>query len=732
MRPPSGPCEKSDPLLIAQLCLPALLAISSAGPTWRLSAEPVDASETALHDAVLRDGQPGLDALAALSRQNPETQTSGLARLAAGLRLLDVRRYAEAIGELSHPDVQRTALRDHACVGLGRAEEALGRLEPAARWYLAAAAEPSSGLVCTALPRAAEIFQRARRPDAAVSALEQAVAACPRDLADTLLALGNANLAAGDRAAAAAAFDRLDRELPGSAQANQAHAKLGSLADQLPRRTAEERARLALQRGTALLSAGRNKEALEALRAVTPAALPAGQADLARVALARALFTRGRVGEGRKLLGKIAADSPQAAEAAFLLARESARRAASADAFQSVADDHPGTPWGEEALLSLANYYQKDALDDAALTWWRRLLAEYPDGRYVERAAARVGWADYRARRYAAAAVTLESAARLRPPSSFTAGLLYWAARAHMALDESDRARLLLEETIQRYAHTYHGLRASEALTRLGGAARPRPALRGDDDAPGASLPEPRATRVHQLLLLERPEAAIDELRLLPDSSLAQATIAWIEWRRGRYRPALVTMKRAFPEWIAAAGDRLPPEVWRILFPLRYEQELRATAERESLDPALVAALILQESTFDSAALSRAGARGLMQVMPATGRRIARAEGKRFRRAALHDPGTSLSFGGRYLRQMSERFGGAIERVLAAYNAGPHRVDAWTAAWGDLGSEEFIESIPFSETRSYVMTILANREQYRRLYEFGRTEPGRVTEGARP
>ena len=120
-----------------------------------------------------------------------------------------------------------------------------------------------------------------------------------------------------------------------------------------------------------------------------------------------------------------------------------------------------------------------------------------------------------------------------------------------------------------------------------------------------------------------------------------------------------------------------------------------------------------------------------MQVMPATGRRIARAKGQHFRRAALHDPGTSIDFGTHYLRQMSDRFGGAIEKVLSAYNAGPHRVDAWTAQRGDTSPEDFIESIPFSETRAYVMIVLANREQYRRIYGLGRPA-GHVSEGARP
>ena len=85
-------------------------------------------------------------------------------------------------------------------------------------------------------------------------------------------------------------------------------------------------------------------------------------------------------------------------------------------------------------------------------------------------------------------------------------------------------------------------------------------------------------------------------------------------------------------------------------------------------------------------------------------------------RNALHDPATSLEFGTHYLREMLDRFAGAPERALAAYNAGPHRVDAWTAGRPDLKAEEFVENIPFTETRGYVMTILAAREQYRRIY----------------
>jgi soluble lytic murein transglycosylase len=258
------------------------------------------------------------------------------------------------------------------------------------------------------------------------------------------------------------------------------------------------------------------------------------------------------------------------------------------------------------------------------------------------------------------------------------------------------------------------------------------PVVTSEAPVPDLPLPEPRASRARLLLLIDRLDEAATELRLLPETPRVTATVAWVDWQRGRLRPAITAMKRAYPEWIGEAGDRLPREVWQVLFPIRFDQELLAAAREDSLDPALVAALILQESSYDPGALSRAGARGLMQVMPKTGRTIARAKGVRFKRTALHDPATSLDFGTHYLGQMSQRYAGAVEKVLAAYNAGPHRVDAWTLARGEQPAEDFIETIPFTETRNYVMIVLANREQYRRLYGLTRTVPAPLVGGAKP
>ena len=440
-----------------------------------------------------------------------------------------------------------------------------------------------------------------------------------------------------------------------------------------------------------------------------------------------------RRAEASAALAGVGGTSPYAPEADFTRARMKAALGPADDAYSAVAAKHAGTPWGEEALLALANNYQKDARDDDALPYWRRLLAEYPDGQYAERAAWRASWADYRAGRFEDAAQTLERTTRLRPESFSTAGFLYWAGRSRAALGQNDRARQLFEETVQRFKYAYHGLRAKDALARMPrlAAASPAPSLVPRDPAPADDIPEPQRTRVRQLLLIDRLDEAAADLRALPPSPKVQATIAWTLWKRGKLRPAIIAMKRAYPEWISEAGDRLPDEVWRILFPIQFKDALVAKASAEGLDPALVAALILQESTFDPTALSRAGARGLMQVIPATGRKLARDMRVPYRHASLHDPKTSLDFGTLYLRQMADRFDNRAERVLAAYNAGPHRVDAWTALRPDETAEEFVESIPFTETRAYVMIILAGREQYRRLYGLN-PAPTAVAEGRKP
>ena len=161
----------------------------------------------------------------------------------------------------------------------------------------------------------------------------------------------------------------------------------------------------------------------------------------------------------------------------------------------------------------------------------------------------------------------------------------------------------------------------------------------------------------------------------------------------------------------------MPAIYWQLLLPRPYWQDLTANSGRNGLDPYLVASLIRQESEFDPQALSHANAYGLTQVRPATGRLFARSAGvSGFTDRALFQPVTNLRIGATILRSMLNENGGRLEQTLAAYNAGPNRAAEWLAWRTYREPAEFVESIPFTETREYVQAVLRNADLYRRLY----------------
>jgi soluble lytic murein transglycosylase len=181
-------------------------------------------------------------------------------------------------------------------------------------------------------------------------------------------------------------------------------------------------------------------------------------------------------------------------------------------------------------------------------------------------------------------------------------------------------------------------------------------------------------------------------------------------------------MRRAYPQHrTAAAGARLPDDLMRVIFPLEYWDSIQRYAAARDLDPYLVAALIGQESTFDPEIRSAANAWGLMQIVPSTGRRLARSLGiPRFRTAMLTQPDLNIRLGTTYFARLVDQFG-AEHLALASYNAGESRVVRWIAERPGLDRDEFIDDIPFPETQNYVKRILGTAEDYRALY--GRRGP---------
>lgn len=708
-------------------------ALPSRG--YWLQPVPADEVEAAVYAAVtdpaLAGTAEGARALRGLADQHPKGTAAGLARLAAGLSLLDHQQYAEAEPLLLDGEIEKTGLEDHAGKALAELYEKSGQFAKSADYYDKLIARPDpSPFRCTALLRGAEVKAVLGRRDEALDMLQRALAACPGREAQALLQTGAVQEQRGERRAAAETLDRLDRDYPATAQAKEGAAAVRRLAADLPPATPQEKIGRDLKKALVLFEAGEHSAAVKLFQALLLRKPSAPDTDLIRVRLGRSLLALDKDAQARAALTAVRKGAAVELEAAYFLARLQARRAPGPAAYSSVATRFPGTSWGEEALLDAAAFYGRSGKDGEALPFYRRLYEGYPQGKYSDPATFRVAFGEYRARRFDKAAEIFEAAAKTRSSNLWRPAYLYWAGRARRELGQEEHAKAIFEDVLTRYKFAYHGIRAREALGRVpSGFSSTHPA-----PAEGLPvIPEPYRTRVRNLLLIERLQEAMDELSSAPPSPTVQATRSWIFWRQRQLRPAITAMKRAYPGWVTESGGQLPDALWQILFPIQFPDLLNTHAAAAGVDPALVAAVIQQESTFDPGAVSGAGAHGLMQLMPATGRELARGVGiKKLQVSQLHDPEVGLKLGTLYLAEMIDRFGGKIERAVAAYNAGPHRVAVWNLARPGMSAEEFVDGIPFSETRTYVMLVLSSQEQYRRIYALPAPPPPGAASGAGP
>ncbi len=393
-------------------------------------------------------------------------------------------------------------------------------------------------------------------------------------------------------------------------------------------------------------------------------------------------------------------------------------------AVRALADTHRQSPYAEEALDALATQYLRDDQDAAAAEVFGLIVQRFAAGRFAERAAWKAGWWAYRQRNDALAIACFETGARSFPRSDYRPSWLYWSGRAMQRMGNSAAASARFVLTATDYYNSYYGRLALAQLDEAGTAV---PTSVVEVPGPRPTAPPPTERQIALLMALGLHDLALAEAqfarRAFGDSPALQATVALAHHRAGRLRPGINAMKRAYPQYLASGGQSLPADVLRVIFPIDYWQQLEGSAKRRGLDPYLVVALAAQESTFDAGIASSAGAIGLMQIMPATGRSVARQIGiKPFSTRRLTDPEVNMAIGTEYFGDLMAQFGHAAY-ALAGYNAGGHRVTRWKSERPGLPIDEWIDDIPFPETQNYVKRILGTAEDYRRLYGGGVLKP---------
>jgi soluble lytic murein transglycosylase len=365
---------------------------------------------------------------------------------------------------------------------------------------------------------------------------------------------------------------------------------------------------------------------------------------------------------------------------------------------------------------------------DRSIDYWRELQQRFPQGKHASYAHWKAAWLSLRQNRTEEAKKLFEEQVEWYPQGSEVAPALYW--RARLAEEESDlpMAYAFYSKLAERFRNYYYAVLARERLASYKHQGDPPHYALLDriPQLPDKPVPEdePPAddVRVQRSKLLENAgmtDFAIRELLASPEAaqSWGALEVARIQQDAGRYDRAIETMKRAVPNYWAQEMGQLPRGYWEALFPRPYWSDLRRHASTNGLDAYLVASLIRQESEFNPGAISHANAWGLMQVLPGTGKKVAKElKIRRFNSDQLLSPTVNLQIGTRYFRNMVDEFGGQVQYALAAYNAGSNRVDDWRAQGKYRDVEEFVESIPFTETREYVQAIMRNAAIYKQLY----------------
>jgi soluble lytic murein transglycosylase-like protein len=326
------------------------------------------------------------------------------------------------------------------------------------------------------------------------------------------------------------------------------------------------------------------------------------------------------------------------------------------------------------------------------------------------------GWSEYRAGRYAVAIERWRALANLYPESRYTRSGLYWIARAtsglgHKAEGEAALRALAASDTNDFYRR--------QAVTRLnGGAATAIPATAVAVRQPWPT--KPSIDRARLLSDLGLDAAAMFELDVESDGAqrpdrASVALRALILARQGERRESLRLLSTAFPALGSANQAELPALALELYYPLDYSQTIRDLARSQGLPASLVFGIIHQESAFDRKAVSHAGARGLMQLMPKTAKEVSRKLRLPYSLARMTDADFSVRLGTSYFRQVLETFDGRLEVALAGYNAGPTRIRRlWSQSPGEV--DTFVDDLSFDETKIYVKRILAISDSYKRLH----------------
>src|SRR5690349_10929593 len=642
---------------------------------------------------LLQDRTPaGYAGVEAYARRHSKEDAGSLAWLVVGYAHIVDHDYVKAIDPLNRAKLHAGDLSEYvnyylgtAYMQAGRSAECIATLSSFARDF------PDSILLRDAHVVYANALMQEGRPQDAATLLEG-----DRQPArvDVEWNLGRAYEAAGNLPKAASIFRNIYLTMPLTGEAELANSELKKLAGSTtvqPANVDERKTRADL-----LLKGRRYADAAEEYKDLLEQVSPDDRAGT-QLSLATALLKSGHGRDAKKILDSLAPSSADTNAQKLYLLGEVARGSDNDDEFLKDLDQlrqqAPTSPWLEQGLLSAGNVFLLRKDYDRAIDAYRELQQRFPNAGRAPYAHWKAAWLTLRQGRKAEAEKEFEEQIGLYPSSNEVPAALYWRARLAEEDGETAKARAFYQKLSDRFRNYYYADLARKQLKVLKSTGEPISYALLDKVAPidakadiVADDPPSDNLRVQKAELLGNGglvDLAARELQAASNEEKGD----WVAPETARlfqenelYNRGIEIMKRAVPNYFAMDIPALPRSYWEALFPRPYWADLKRYSTQNELDPFLVASLIRQESEFNAGAVSHKNAVGLMQLLPGTGKKVAKEEKLRhFNAKQLFTPGVNLQLGTRYFRTMVDKFG-SFEYALAAYNAGSDRVEDWLSA----------------------------------------------------
>ena len=677
-----------------------------------------------------------LERLQQLMERFPATIWAKRAGLLSGVLLLE-RNPAVAMQFLRAAQRDVPLLDDYIRLWIGEALLNLGDAKPAAAMFeTLSLTAPDSPLLVKAAYRAGEAWYQASSCHEATAWIAKAVGMSEKELEtpQALLRQGACQLRENNIAEGRETLTQLWTRFAASGEAKEAEALLVSNLGGEPW-VVQPSDRLA--RAQAYLGQAFHAEAIEELRKFLAADPQSPRRTEAKLKLGIAQVRLKQYDQARETFRALVKDrTAESSEASVWLARVYLRQG-QGDKLLDLAHTASTSSLSAEQkgqITLFAGIWLEDQgrVDDAIARYRQVARVGEPASQRAE-GQWRVGWGYYRMARYREASDQLRVLVD-QHDGDFEPQALYWMGRA-AELSQQSHAHAVYAQLCQRYVHTYYcqlaRKRTDIPLSEPSAAASVLVAVPVDGGiAADAEAMRPVSTRAEieqqfayrraiELKTLGLDSDAARELAGLTDRYSRDPEVlmvlATLLNEAGAYHPALRLARAKFRDKLERTGGAVDPSLWKVAYPMGLLPTIKGQ-EAKGVDPYLVAAIIREESQYDWRAVSRVGAIGLMQVMPGTANHVAQRLGlPAVGRDDLFDQETNIRIGVHYVEQLLEQFAGNVAYTIASYNAGPIAVGGWIALHRGQSQDEFVELIPYQETRQYVKRVLRSYREYVRL-----------------